>query len=126
MNDLQMTKDGALCMYNNDILTTDSIEQGIYIRLRWWFGEWKFGPDYGVKYFENVFVKNPNKLLIINDISNQILSVEGVKSVDNLAVAIDYKTRKATIQYTVTTVSQERLKREVDIWNMVLQKKGSF
>ena len=70
MNDLQMTREGDLYV-NNDIAVTDSIEQGIYIRLRWFFKEWKFGPDYGVKYFENIFVKNPNKQLIINDISKQ-------------------------------------------------------
>ena len=55
MNDLQMTREGDLYV-NNDIAVTDSIEQGIYIRLRWFFKEWKFGPDYGVKYFENIFV----------------------------------------------------------------------
>ena len=49
MNDLQMTRDGDLAILNHDIIATDSIEQGIYIRLRWWYGEWKFGPDYGMK-----------------------------------------------------------------------------
>lgn len=36
MNDLQMTREGDLYV-NNDIAVTDSIEQGIYIRLRWFF-----------------------------------------------------------------------------------------
>ncbi len=119
MNDVQMTRDGDLCICSNDIQSTDSIEQGIYIRLRWWFNEWKFGPDYGVKYFENVFVKNPNKMLIISDISAQLISVDGVKSVDDLVVAIDYKARKASIKYTVTTESRERFEKEVEIWNTV-------
>ena len=117
MNDLQMTREGDLYV-NNDIAVTDSIEQGIYIRLRWFFNEWKFGPDYGVKYFENIFVKNPNKQLIINDISKQILSVDGVKSVDNVTVSINSTTREAVIKYTVTTESKERFEREVNIWNM--------
>lgn len=117
MNDLQMTREGDLYV-NNDIAVTDSIEQGIYIRLRWFFKEWKFGPDYGVKYFENISVKNPNKQLIINDISKQILSVDGVKSVDNVTVSINSATREAVIKYTVTTESKERFEREVNIWNM--------
>lgn len=118
-NDIQMTREGDISLINNDILATDSVEQGIYIRLRWFFNEWKFWPEYGVKYFENVFVKNPNKTLITSDISQQILSVDGVKSVDNLEVSIDSKTRAATIKYTVTTESQERFEKEVKIWSMV-------
>lgn len=119
MNDLQMTSDGDLHISNNDILVTDSIEQGIYIKLRWWFKEWKFGPTFGVKYFENVLVKNPNRTIIISEITKQILSVDGVKSVDNIVVSIDYKTRKANIKYSVLTENQDRFQREVSIWNMV-------
>lgn len=116
MNDLQMTQDGDLAILNHDIATTDSIEQSIYIRLRWWYKEWKFGPDYGMKYFENVFVKNPNKTLIMSDVSAQIAGVEGVKSVDKLSVDIDYRTRRAVISYAVTT-DKEKFEREVSIWS---------
>lgn len=118
MNDLQMTREGDLRIANNDILATDSIEQGIYIRLRWWFNEWKFGPGYGVKYFENVFVKNPNRQIIISEITNQILSVDGVKSVDDVVIEIDSAERTAVIKYKVTTESQERFEKEVSIWSM--------
>lgn len=119
MNDLQMTRDGDLCILNNDIMATDSIEQGIYIRLRWFFKEWKFGPNYGVRYFEDVFVKNPNRQIIISEISKEILSVNGVKSVDSVTVTINSAERTAVIKYKVTTESQERFEREVSIWNMV-------
>lgn len=118
MNDLQMTRDGDLYLGNHDIMTTDSIEQGIYIRLRWWYNEWKFGPDYGVKYFDNILVKNPNKTLIVSELTSQILSVDGVKNVEGLSVDIDYASRKATIVYRVITESQERFEREVKIWSM--------
>lgn len=117
-NDLQMTRDGDLCIAGNDILTTDSIEQGIFIRLRWWWNEWKFGPRFGVKYFEHVLVKNPDKLLMISDIREQLLNVEGVKAVEHIDVGVSHKDRTALIRYTVTTESLERLEREVAIWNM--------
>ena len=61
MNDLLMTMDGDLRITDHDISATDSIVQAIMIRLRWWFGEWKFGPGYGVKYFEHVLVKGNYK-----------------------------------------------------------------
>ncbi len=116
-NDLRMTKDGDLAIISHDIATTDSIEQGIYIRLRWWYGEWKFGPDYGMKYFEDILVKNPDRGLVARDVEEQIMNVDGVVKIDNLSVNIDYKMRRATIRYVVTTESKERLKKEVVIWN---------
>ena len=70
-----------------------------------------------MKYFENVFVKNPNRTLIMSDVSAQIMSVDGVKSVDQISVDIDYKTRKAIVKYLVTTENKERFEREVSIWN---------
>lgn len=118
MNDLQMTRDSDLCILDHDILATDSIEQGIYIRLRWFFGEWKFGTGYGVKYFETFFVKNPNKMLIISAVREQIMDVEGVSEVNNLNVTIDYEKRSAVIKYSVTTENKESFEREVSIWSM--------
>lgn len=117
MNDLQMTRDSDLCITGHDILPTDSIEQGICIRLRWWFNEWKFGPEHGVKYFEDFFVKNPNKQLIISDIRKQIMDVDGVREVNNIKVAIDHTKRSAVIKYTVTAENRERFEREVKIWS---------
>lgn len=117
MNDLQMTTDGDLAILNHDIVTVNSIEQNIFIRLRWWYGEWMFGPEYGMKYYENVFVKNPNRTLIVSDIVNQIMGVDGVKSVENVSVDMDYKTRKAIIGYSVTTEIGERFDREVTVWS---------
>lgn len=119
MNDLQMTRDSDLCIIDHDILPTDSIEQGIYIRLRWWFNEWKFGLEYGVKYFEDFFVKNPNKQLIISDIREQIMNVEGIREVNNINVVINYTKRSAVIKYIVTTENRERFEREVKIWSTV-------
>lgn len=119
MNDLLMTKDGDLAVRDNDIQTTDSIIQAINIRLKWFFSEWRYGPDYGVKYFENIFVKNPKKQVIISEISNQILDVDGVASVDSVTLEINNSTRTALIKYTITTESMERYEKEVDVWNTV-------
>ena len=116
MNDLLMTMDGDLRITDHDISATDSIVQAVMIRLRWWFGEWKFGPGYGVKYFEHVLVKNPNRTIIIREITRQILGVSGVSSVDDLKVEIDHKKREAVIKYAVTASSRERFNGEVDIW----------
>lgn len=103
MNDIQMTKNGDLAIMHSDIGTTDSIEQAIMIRLRWILGEYLYGPDFGIDYFGEVLVKNPNKLLITGIINEQILSVDGVSGVSNLKLVLDRKTRVGTISFRVET-----------------------
>lgn len=103
MNDLQMTKRGDLAIIGYDILTTDSIEQAILIKLRWFFGEWVFNQSYGIEWFEKVLIKNPNKLLIRRMIEDAILSVDGVKSVSDLKLTVNNVTRKATISFKAST-----------------------
>lgn len=103
MNDLQMTRRGDLLITGYDIVATDSIEQAILIKLRWFFGEWIYNTELGVQWFEKVLVKNPNKLLIRRMIEDAVLSVDGVKSVSNVTLSLNNATRKATIGFSVVT-----------------------
>lgn len=103
MNDLQMTKNGDLLINGYDILATDSVEQAILIKLRWFFGEWIYNTELGIEWFEKVLVKNPNKLLIRRMIEDAVLSVDGVKSVSNVTLSLNNTTRKATIGFRVVT-----------------------
>ena len=103
MNDLQITKRGDLLIRGYDIVATDSIEQAILIKLRWFFGEWIYNTELGVQWFEKVLVKNPNKLLIRRMIEDAVLSVDGVKSVSNVTLSLNSTTRKATIGFDVVT-----------------------
>lgn len=103
MNDLQMTRRGDLLITGYDIMATDSVEQAILIKLRWFFGEWIYNTELGVQWFEKVLVKNPNKLLIRRMIEDAVLSVDGVKSVSNVTLSVNNTTRKATIGFNVVT-----------------------
>lgn len=116
MNDIQLNKNWDLYVGDNDIHTTDSIIQGIKIRLQWFLGETQYAPDSGIDYFGEFFVKNPRENAIINDLTQQILEVEGVADVLDLDVEIDNKTRVATITFEVSTLTDERLREEVQIW----------
>ena len=72
-NDILLLKAGDLHITDTgDILLTDSIQknfpttgnlsvrQAVLIRLRWFFAEWRFSPQAGFPYFEEVLIKNPN------------------------------------------------------------------
>lgn len=120
-NDIQMTEKSDISLMGRDISTTNSIKQAILIRLRWFFAEWQYGPQYGVRYFEDVFIKNPNRTLVLSMISEIVRSVEGVKSVTDLTMQINNRTREANIRFTVTTTDKERFVQEVNIWRFVSQ-----
>ena len=69
-----------------------------------------------MKYYEHVLVKNPNKTVIMSEITKQITQVDGVQRVENLEVLIDPKNRKAVIRYTVVLENSEKYEGEVSIW----------
>lgn len=103
-NDIQMTRSGDIAIFRYDIMTTDSIEQAIVIKLRWFFGEWVYNTSLGVDWFGKVLIKNPNSLLIKRMIEDTILSVDGVKSVEDLTLSVDKSTRIGTISFKVHTI----------------------
>lgn len=103
MNDIQMTKYGDIAISKYDILTTDSIEQAILIRLRWFLAEWIYNTNYGLPWWEKILIKNPNRQLIKSLLTKEIMSVEGVLAVTDMTLTIDNDTRIATINFTVST-----------------------
>ncbi|MCD8201901.1 MAG: GPW/gp25 family protein [Clostridia bacterium] len=104
MKDLRITKDGDLYLspITGDVEITDSIPQAIIIRLKWFLNEWRMRPDFGLPYYEEVFVKNPSTSLFASRIRKEILSVEGVVSVDSLTVDLDKSTRKCDVSFKCT------------------------
>lgn len=103
MNDLAMTKRGDLALKSYDILTTDSIEQAILIRLRWFFSEWIYDTDLGIEWFEKVLIKKPNRLLVRRMIEDAVLSVDGVTEVSDTKLTIFNSTRKAQVSFRYKT-----------------------
>lgn len=112
-----LLKEGDLYLdENGDIVFTDSISQSINIRLRWFYGEWLFAPDCGLKYFEDVLVKNPDLDHIKMLVSQQIGKVDGVKSVKSVDIEYDRMTRNMCVRYVAIT-DQETLRGEVELWS---------
>ena len=64
-----------------DITPQYSIRQDVKIRLQWFFEEWRFAPEYGVPYFDEVFVKNPNTERIAQIIREEASKVADVTEV---------------------------------------------
>ena len=115
MKDILLTSDGDLVISEQgDISLTDSIRQAVRIRLLWFFNEWRFAPQFGVPYFEEILIKNPNSLRVRSIIRNEAMSVEGVLDAINITVTLDKVTRKAVIVLDVVT-DEETFRMEVPI-----------
>lgn len=116
MDDIQMTEDGDIRITDGDIAPTDSVKQKILIHLRWFLGEWRYKEEYGADWFGKVFVKNPNKTIILGMISHEIMSIDGVKTVNSITMDFDHKTRIAKVDFDVVLDNNERFKSEAKIW----------
>ena len=115
MKDLLLTQNGDLALgeLSHDISITDSVAQAIRIRLLWFFNEWRFSPDFGVPYFEEILVKNPNDLRIRQIIRDEVTSVDEVETCTNVQLQINAD-RTANISFYVT-VGGTKEKMEVDV-----------
>ena len=113
MKDILLTADGDLAIgETGDISITDSVRQAIRVRLRWFFQEWRLGPEFGIPYYEEILVKNPNNLRIKQIIRDEILTVEEVDDVRNIVLTVDSEERTAVVSFTVA-VGDKILREEV-------------
>lgn len=115
MTDIMLNTNGDIAISDTgDISLTESVRQAILVRLRWIYREWRLGPEYGFRWFEEVFVKNPNEVKIRHLIREEILSVDEVVSARVLSYTFDRKRRSATVVYEVST-SEETFREEVTL-----------
>ena len=115
MLDLKLTKAGDLELNDTvDISPTDSICQAVRVRLLWFLGEWRLGPELGFPYFEEVFIKNPSEAKIRHYVRETVMEVDGVTNVTDITFSIDKYTREATIAVSFCT-DEDTFKEEVKI-----------
>jgi hypothetical protein len=86
-----------------DISLKYSIRQAVKIRLQWFFEEWRFAPELGLPYFEEVFVKNPIIERLRQIIREESMKADGVREVRDIFIDIDNKTRNAFINFVLVT-----------------------
>ena len=103
-----LDRDGDIAITESaDIKVNYSIRQQVKILLLWFFEEWRFAPELGMPYFEEVFVKNPNTALIARIVRSEVLKADGVTEVRRVNVTADGKTRNAAIDFAFLTSEGE-------------------
>jgi hypothetical protein len=115
MDDILLTRDGDLFVNDQgDIQLTTSVRQSVIIHLQWFFSEWKFSPQFGLPYFEEVFIKNPDLQRIRRIVRDEVEKVEAVVEARNITIDLDNYTRKAIITLEVVTTS-DFFREEIEI-----------
>ena len=100
------SKDHDILIKDGDFLLIDNAErvaQQIKVKLLTFLGEWFLDNTWGVPYLEYILVKQPNQDLIKQILSEQISSVDDVKSLNALELDYQVKVRTLIINYEVST-----------------------
>lgn len=86
---------------SNILLTDDpsypasrAVLQDLFIRLRFFYGEWFLDPTQGLPYFQYVFVNNPDLRLIESIFRRVILGTPGVATLETFSLTFDAQRRQ--------------------------------
>lgn len=94
-----LIKDGDFLLIDN----AERVAQQIKVKLLTFLGEWFLDTTWGVPYLEYILVKQPNQELIKQILSEQISSVDDVKSLNALELDYQVKIRTLIVNYEVST-----------------------
>ena len=104
MKDVLLTADGDLYVNEmGDISLTDSIRQAVRIRLQWFLNEWRFAPEFGLPYLDEILVKSPNIDRIRRIVRDEAASVDEVIDVRNISITVDKPLRATKISFDLIT-----------------------
>lgn len=97
-HDLQVT-DYDLTFVNG----IELVAQQLKIRLWFFHAEWYLDTSVGIRFFEDVLVKNPDLGSIENLLKETILSTPNVNSILEFTLNYDNSLRKLTVTFSVDT-----------------------
>lgn len=103
--DLLLDDNGVVLRGGDWAFATDreGIQQRISQVLKTIAGEWFLDLDYGLPYFEQILIKNPNLPAVQDTFRRALLSVKGVSSVERLTLSLDTTSRTLTVNWVVLT-----------------------
>lgn len=98
--DFKLDLDGDLAIENGDFVLIsghDAVAQDISTCLKTGRGEWVLDENVGIPFFDFIFVKNPNRLIINAIITEAIESRPGINKVLNIFYDFNPQTRELSL-----------------------------
>jgi hypothetical protein len=93
----------------------DFIIQRVTIRLKYFINDWFLNINFGLPYFEEILVKNPNAVAISDLIKNMILTTPGVEEITEFTFDYQAAQRFLAINFKATTTSGQEITVEVEV-----------
>jgi hypothetical protein len=81
----------------------DWIRQKLQIRLQFFYGEWYLDTTQGVKYFDEIFIKNPTLARIQSILRAVITDTPEVNELLEMQCELDNTKRQLSVKFTVNT-----------------------
>jgi len=85
----------------------DQLAQNLKIRLQTFLAEWYLNIEIGVPYFQEIFKKNPNEIIVTNYIKKVIKETEGILNILSFSFSYnndDPSIRGVSISFTCDTI----------------------
>jgi len=107
MQDIKLDKTTHDVIFENGDLVLisglDRVEQQIKIRLLFFYGEWFLNSTFGVRYYEDVLVGNPNFDQIEDMLKAEIADVDSVNEITEFSSNFISSSRQLNVEFTVNT-----------------------
>ena len=113
--DIAIDKDNELIIENSDlklISGVPEVAQRLKIRMQFFTNDWYLNIFYGIPYYEQFFVKNPNKANIRAIIKFWILTTPAVLEITSFSLDYQNEFRKLIETFTVKSETGEQIELE--------------
>jgi hypothetical protein len=79
-----------------------AVLQRVYVRFKLFLGEWFLDQRIGVPYYRDIFIKNPDSILISFIFRQVLLTTPGIKDVASFLARLDRPTRRLYVNFEAT------------------------
>lgn len=104
--DIKLDSNGDLDLTGAQATLTSGLtatKQRYEQRLRLFFQEWFLDRTRGIPYIEQIFVKNPNPVVIDSIFKNEILSDPATTGIQSFEIDLETLTRNLTLNFRAIT-----------------------
>ncbi len=102
MSDIALNSDWDIEITGSDLtLTTgaDTIKQHISQRLKTFYGEWFLNMEIGIPYFQQIFKKNPNPVIVDSVFKREIINTPGILQLKEFSLDLNPVARELSLAF---------------------------